>query len=277
MLAKEITFKCPRCKMEIRYVPKDKDLERIKISGISDLAFDHGDHILAIFFDKDGKVRAWHVLDKANPVTFVEQQEGWVRVNSEIITGFRVNFLIADRNRKVFNDAFWKLNPNFVLKYIETADKIARILVDEVEVWVLPFKRYCYALGNVSIGQVRDIIRLLYLLEDFEGLLNDYDVLKITLCSIENFNLSKIIIDSAIRLIRELDYLVNVDKILLKFNIKHSSLSFKNRDDFYIALAQLNFPLKNRQIASILFEKKVLIDYIINYHIFRELGIVKMV
>lgn len=52
---------CPKCKRRIVFTPSREDLEGLKKGGIASISFNHGDHILVIFYDKDGRARGTEV------------------------------------------------------------------------------------------------------------------------------------------------------------------------------------------------------------------------
>ncbi len=63
---------CPACGRRVVYVPSDDDLRRLESSGIASVSFDHGDHVLVVFFDRQGRARGTEVHK------FVSGRKGFV-------------------------------------------------------------------------------------------------------------------------------------------------------------------------------------------------------
>ncbi len=63
-LRRTIRIYCKRCD---KWYVEEVDLENIRPTqmGLFSVAFDHGNHILTVFFDKDFNVRGENLADKA--------------------------------------------------------------------------------------------------------------------------------------------------------------------------------------------------------------------
>lgn len=61
-----VSFKCPKCGTLEKYVVTERDLQEIKMTGISRIGFIHGDHSLIINFDAMGFVRGAYVVSSSD-------------------------------------------------------------------------------------------------------------------------------------------------------------------------------------------------------------------
>ncbi|MGQ4891178.1 MAG: hypothetical protein ACP6IP_01700 [Candidatus Njordarchaeia archaeon] len=62
---KYIIVKCPKCGRIDKFVVTDEHIKEIEISGISNIAIDHGDHVILVAFDIWGSIRGTYVYKKA--------------------------------------------------------------------------------------------------------------------------------------------------------------------------------------------------------------------
>ena len=272
-----VSFVCPRCNLGVSYTPKDKDFEHLDISGIAQVAFDHGDHILVVYFDRSYDIRSWQVVDKAVSEEAVVELMDWKRVNESVLVGLNTNFLIADKIKKAYNDTFWEINPNYVLKYIANNDRSTRISVKNKNIWIIPLRRFGYAVTGVDLESIKEAVKLLFILDSFENTLTDLTLLKIVYTTLANAHKTRTLSDNSIRLVREIKSMVDVDVFLLQFALKHAPIILERKNEFLNILNNARFPMRNGGLVDNLFDAGVLFDYIANYHQFRELEIIKII
>jgi len=65
-IGSKIVARCPKCGRVERFSVTGAQLHEIEVSGISNIAFDHVDHILIIAFDIWGSIRGQYVYKKAS-------------------------------------------------------------------------------------------------------------------------------------------------------------------------------------------------------------------
>jgi len=157
-----IKYKCPVCQMEGSYVPDEDDFKQLEETGIASFSVYHGDHVLVIWFDKDGNIRG-HDVFKAVEFRVVGVPEGWKRVNLPRTPQKKLNLLIADRGKKIYSDVFFTGDVNMMLGLVEAVSDRRIISVDEAKYFLIPMGDYVYVIEKNFSEKM--LSKIMYLLE----------------------------------------------------------------------------------------------------------------
>ena len=216
----KVYFKCPKCGNFINYVLTDDDYEKIRLSGVCDLAIDHGDHILLMFIDAHGSVRGWKVYDKKLVVKPSSTLGAWRRINKEKFSLNGVDFLVADRYKMVFSDAFWSLDTDTVLKFFEIVETIIFVTILNKNVLLYPANGLRYAISNISKEELGNVARFLNLLTEHVGekIIESVEQQKVVVVAL-SMRQTKLFLDYTIELLSDLskDISIRVNRKTLEF------------------------------------------------------------
>jgi len=108
-------------------------IEQLKAVGFAPLSFDHGDHVLIVYFDCDGHVMSSYVYPVVKGGVGVR---GWTDIGGIAFLDSHVNMLFADWDEKVYCSAYWRgeIPPEEVLPLAESSRFIT---LAGRELWVL--------------------------------------------------------------------------------------------------------------------------------------------
>ncbi|MHA1590319.1 MAG: hypothetical protein ACTSVA_06930 [Candidatus Njordarchaeales archaeon] len=201
----KVFFRCPVCNRSINYVLSSEDLEKTDLTGVCDVAFDHGDHILLLFIDKNGDIRGWRIYKKEIEAKIAEEPGVWHRVNSRKYELLGISLLVADIQRKRYSDAFWHLDLNLILRYLEVTDDIVFVKISEEEVLIYPIDVFRYVVSNITESDLGGVIRFLNIITEMFGetVIDSLQIQKIIIATLLRKDF-KLIFDMAIDLLRDL-------------------------------------------------------------------------
>ena len=138
-------YKCEVISCTVSIGQKGKDFKQLEETGIASFSVYHGDHVLVIWFDKDGNIRG-HDVFKAVEFRVVGPPEGWKRVNLPRTPQKKLNLLIADRGKKIYSDVFFTGDVSMMLGLVEAVSDRRIISVDEAKYFLIPMGDYVYVI-----------------------------------------------------------------------------------------------------------------------------------
>jgi len=221
----KVIFRCPKCNKLINYIPSQKDLEKIGISGLASVSFNHGDHALLIYFDSNGKIRGWQIYESEVELVKLGLAT-WKRVNKWKRKPNGVNLLIATTEGLKYSDLYWHEETDWILNYISRMTKdIVKLKKNSKESYIFNTKPVFYAvLGKpLDLHSITKLGKFFYQLTEKFGdiIVNDETIQRVIVSIVKNIE-TPLITEEAIELITDLYNLarVKVKKKLIDFLLK---------------------------------------------------------
>lgn len=279
MLAIKVTFRCPKCNISVTYDLTEEDWEKIKLSGICDVAFDHGDHILLLFIDRNGNVRDWKIYNKKGIIKPVGELGVWHRTSINKYRIKNVDFMVANIRTKAFSDAFWNLNTDLMLKFLEASDNIVFVVVSGNSVLVYPIDELRYAISKISQNELSSIARFLNIItEKFKNnIVESLEFQKIIVSALA-FRKKQLMLDYAIELLHDINKysVIEVNKRTFSFLVADRNM-FRNivNEKIMNLLQNISDRIKIRDMIDKM-SLDELSDFILSYYKLKKLKILEV-
>lgn len=213
-----IRYKCPVCGAEGSYVPDEKDLSQLKETGIASFSVYHKDHVLVIWFDKEGSVRAYDVFKAIEAKDIAPKAKiKWNKINKSSEELENISFILADKDKGIYSDLFFKGDASVVLRLIEAIDEPKTMRIDEADYFIIPLDSLFFIVGGrIPKEKLDKIVQLFKLTAEF-NIVEDEIAQYVIGYTIEEFVKTKeyTLILNAIEIIHHLKDKITINKEIL--------------------------------------------------------------